>query len=241
MAAFWEKGRLTQDAVHDKLWLLPIARKSFMNTITPYLPGLLLVYSAFLLAVLSPGPSVLAIMGTAMHSGRKAGVCFAFGVVLGSITWGTLTVIGMSALLAQFGFLLIAIKIFGGVYLLFLAFKAFRAAGTHQDMTAMPTADQKLSGRQLLLRGYLVMITNPKAIFGWLAIVSLGVQDGGPWWIGIPILVGTVGLSFLVNVGYALLFSTSLMLAAYRRARRAIQAAFGAFFTFAGVKILSSA
>lgn len=212
-----------------------------MTFLAPHLPGLLLVYSAFLLAVLSPGPSVLAIMGTAMHSGRKAGVSFAVGVVLGSITWGTLTVVGLSAVLASFGFLLVAIKIFGGCYLLFLAYKALRSASRSQDRDALIQVDRSLSPRQLILRGYLVMITNPKAIFGWLAIVSLGVQDNAPWWIGFPILAGTITLSLVVNVGYALLFSTSFMLAAYRRARRAIQAAFAGFFTFAGVKILASA
>ena len=211
-----------------------------MTILLDHLPGLLLVYSAFLLAVLSPGPSVLAIMATSMQSGRKSGLAFALGVVLGSVTWGTLTVVGLSALLSQFGYLLIAIKIFGGTYLLWLAVKAFRSAASEQDQIVDTNTTIKHSPRQLLARGYLVMITNPKAIFGWLAIVSLGFQDTAPWWLGFPILLGTVSISFVVNVSYALLFSTSLMQVAYQKARRSIQATLGTLFTFAGLKMISS-
>ncbi|MCX2723714.1 LysE family translocator [Roseibium salinum] len=211
-----------------------------METIAPYVPGLLLVYSAFLLAVMSPGPGVLALMGTSMHSGRKAGVCFAVGIVLGSITWGTLTVAGLSVVMAKFGYLLFLIKIFGGCYLLWMACKAFRSATTRQELAAR-VAPASLKPRQLILRGYLVMLTNPKAIFSWIAIVSLGIQNNAPWWLGVVLVSGTTTLSFLVNMSYALLFSTSVMLRAYARARRSIQAVLGTFFAFAGVKMITSA
>ncbi|MDN3718433.1 LysE family translocator [Roseibium salinum] len=135
-----------------------------METIAPYVPGLLLVYSAFLLAVMSPGPGVLALMGTSMHSGRKAGVCFAVGIVLGSITWGTLTVAGLSVVMAKFGYLLFLIKIFGGCYLLWMACKAFRSATTRQELAAR-VAPASLKPRQLILRGYLVMLTRSEGDF----------------------------------------------------------------------------
>ena len=64
-----------------------------------YLPGILLTYTAVLLAIASPGPNVLAIMGTSMSAGRSSGVALALGIAVGSLTWATLTIIGLSAIL----------------------------------------------------------------------------------------------------------------------------------------------
>ena len=46
-----------------------------MQDITIYLPGILLAYSAFLLAIASPGPNVLAVIGTSMSVGRSCMDC----------------------------------------------------------------------------------------------------------------------------------------------------------------------
>jgi hypothetical protein len=85
-----------------------------MDQLSTYLPGILLAYSAFLLGILSPGPNVLAVMGTSMSVGRTSGLALAFGVAFGSLTWATLTVLGLSALLAAYASALTAIKIAGG-------------------------------------------------------------------------------------------------------------------------------
>ena len=36
-----------------------------------YLPGILLAYTAVLLALMSPGPNVMAVIGTSMSIGRR--------------------------------------------------------------------------------------------------------------------------------------------------------------------------
>ena len=45
-----------------------------------YLPGIGLFYAAFLLSALSPGPNILAVMGTSIGAGRKAGTVLALGI-----------------------------------------------------------------------------------------------------------------------------------------------------------------
>ena len=107
-----------------------------MTELAIYLPGILLSYSAFLLAIASPGPNVMAIVGTSMAVGRRQGMSLAMGVAIGSLTWGLLTVIGLSALLTQFAYGLIALKIFGGFYLLWLSYKAFKSARANADLKA---------------------------------------------------------------------------------------------------------
>nr|WP_244563668.1 hypothetical protein [Ensifer aridi] len=57
-----------------------------MLDLTPYLPQLLVAWTAYIIAVASPGPAVLAIIATSIAQGRKAGLALAFGVLSGSYT-----------------------------------------------------------------------------------------------------------------------------------------------------------
>ena len=59
-----------------------------------FLDQLLIVYGTYLVATASPGPSNLAIMGTAMRHGRAAGLTLAMGVVCGSMFWAVLAATG---------------------------------------------------------------------------------------------------------------------------------------------------
>lgn len=211
-----------------------------MAEISPYLPGILLAYSAFLLSIMSPGPNVLAVLGTSMAVGRKSGTALALGVATGSFCWALLTVAGLSALLAAYAAALTVIKIVGGLYLLWLAYKSFRAAASAHDIHAAEMAGARSRPLDYFLRGFTVQMTNPKAALAWIAIISLGLQPDSPLWVGLVIVAGTSLLSVLIHCLYALAFSTAVMVRLYGRARRWIQGVLGAFFLFAGIKLLTS-
>lgn len=97
---------------------------------------LLIVYTAYVIAAGSPGPSNMRIMGVAMARGRGAALVLASGVVSGSIFWGLMASTGISALLARYAQALLVLQVFGGLYLLFLAFRAGRAALTSNEKLA---------------------------------------------------------------------------------------------------------
>jgi len=211
-----------------------------MHDLAVYLPGIILAYSAFLLSIMSPGPNILAIMGTSMSVGRPYGLALAMGVAGGSFCWAVLTATGLSALLASYAVALTAIKIVGGLYLLWLAYKAFRAAARRRDIEARVLDGAVLTPHRCFLRGLAIQMTNPKAALAWIAIISLGLQPGAPVWVAAVIVIGTTALSVLIHAIYAMLFSSPPMVRLYGRTRRVIQGTLGAFFTIAGLKLLSS-
>jgi amino acid exporter len=211
-----------------------------MTTFLIYLPNILLAYTAFLLAIASPGPNVLAVVGTSMGVGRKSGIALAFGVSLGSFCWAVLTVAGLSTLLAAYASALIVIKIAGGLYLLWLAYKAFKSAASSHEIEAKELAGGKRSPFGYLIRGFAIQMTNPKAALAWIAIISLGLKQGAPWWVGFVIVVGTFVLSILIHMMYAIAFSTPAMVRIYGKARRGIQFTLGTFFAIAGIRLLAS-
>jgi len=205
-----------------------------------YLPYLALAWSAYFIAVISPGPAVLALINTSMNKGRNAGMAFATGVMTGSLCWATLSTIGLAAVLSTYAELLVIIKIAGGLYLLYLAWKAFRSAASRDD--ALRNADELRaeSLRRLYLKGLALHLTNPKAVFIWISLVSLGLPAGAPSSIMAVYVAGCLTIGLLSLNAMAVMFSASPVVRGYRKARRYIEACMGAFFAFAGVKMLTA-
>jgi threonine/homoserine/homoserine lactone efflux protein len=206
---------------------------------TEHLNQLLLVYATYLIATASPGPSNMAIMGVAMEQGRGPALSLALGVVTGSMSWAILAATGISAVLAAYADALFAIKIAGGFYLLYLAYKSAKSALSlrqAQSLAASVASDRLM----LYRRGVLLHLTNPKAVLAWIAIMSLGLHPGAPIYRLPAILAGCAILGTLVFGGYALIFSTTPMVGAYRKARRWIEGTLAVVFGFAGIRLLAS-
>lgn len=208
--------------------------------LSAYWPDLLLLYAAFALAVGSPGPSNMMIMSTAMNAGRRHGLALALGVSAGSLTWGVLSIAGVSALIVAHAGALYAIKLLGGAYLLFLAWRSARSALRSQPPLTPAGVPASEPLARVVMRGYLMHLTNPKAILGWTAIIAIGLPAQAPWAIVAAILLGCLTISLGLNCCYALAFSTAPMVAAYRRSRRWIEGILAGFFVFAGVKLLTT-
>lgn len=200
-----------------------------------------LVYGTYLIATASPGPSNMAIMGTAMRDGRRPALALAAGVVTGSLFWAILAATGVSAVLTAYAQALVVLKIAGGLYLLYLAFRAGRSAMRPGADAVNGSAERgALRYRTLYRQGVLMHIGNPKAIMSWIAIISLGVRQDTPAG-GLPAIVGgCVLLGIMVFGGYAIVFSTASMIALYARLRRWIEGVLSAVFAAAGLKLLVS-
>ena len=202
---------------------------------------LLLVYTAYIVGAASPGPSNMRIMAVAMHRGRRAALVLAAGVISGSFFWGAMAATGVSAVLTQYANALTLLKILGGAYLLFLAFKAARSAMTSSEQVERAiAATPDVSGVRLYQRGLLMHLTNPKALLGGVATMTLGLgAHATPQTVAV-ILAGCAVLSVTIFCGYAIVFSTTPMIRAYRRARRWIEGTLAAVYATAGVKPLWS-
>lgn len=204
-----------------------------------YLPHILTAYGVFLLGIMSPGPNVLAVMGISMGVSRKAGLAAGLGMGTGTLIWSSLSVMGLTVVLSTFAELSLILKIAGGSYLIWLGVKSLRAALRGGELQ-LRKAEGAQSFARYYRRGFLIQMSNPKAALFWLSIMSLVLQPGAPVWVGLAIIAGTTTLSLTWHGSLALLFSTRLVLAFYRRARRAIDAVLGAFFMVIGGRILLS-
>jgi threonine efflux protein len=202
---------------------------------------LLIVWTGYVIAAGSPGPSNMRIMGVAMNQGRRAALFIATGVISGSIFWGMMAATGVSAVLTRYAEALFALKILGGLYLLYLAYKAGKSALKRDEKMAGEMAvRERQSAATLYKRGLLMHLTNPKSILGWIALMTLGLGPQASATTVATILAGCAVLSVTIFFGYALLFSTAPMVRLYRRARRGIEGTLALFFGAAGLKLIFS-
>lgn len=207
-----------------------------MSGNTLFSANLLLAYTAYFVGVASPGPSNLAIMSIAAHHGRKAALAFALGVISGSMFWATVATAGISAALIAWSQFIVAVKVFGGVYLLWLAFKSARTALAAQP-AATPRDAQAEPLKRLYTKGALLHLTNPKAILVWVSIVALSSNHVGP--ARDAVVPGCAVIGMVVFSTYALVFSTATARAAYVRTRRVLEGCLAVVFGVAGIRLLA--
>ena len=128
--------------------------------------------AAFLLAAMvitiSPGPDNLMVLAMGMSKGRSRGIAFGLGCALGCLAHTTLAVIGVSALIAASPLAFTALKIAGGLYLLWLGIQALRSRGGTQVGRAS-IDDQPLSA--LFFKGVFANVINPKVSLFFIAFL----------------------------------------------------------------------
>ncbi|WP_172330772.1 LysE family translocator [Mangrovicoccus sp. HB161399] len=200
-----------------------------------FLQLLLPVYGTYLIAAASPGPSNMAIIGTAMTQGRAAAMVLVLGVMTGSMAWAALAACGISTVLAAHPGALHAVRIGGGLYLLWLARKSALAALAPGEMRMAAAPEPR---RALYRKGLLLHLANPKSVLGWAAILSLGLRPEAPPHALQAMVGGCALLGLAVFSGYAAAFSAPPMARAYARARRWIEGGLAAVFGYGGLRLL---
>ena len=140
----------------------------------------LLVFApAALMLNLTPGNDMLFCLGQGMKSGPKAGLAASLGITVGGFIHTIAAGLGLAALLATHPAAFEAIRWAGVAYLVWLAFKAFTAAG---PVTGAETARRGSAGAAFR-QAVLVNLANPKIVVFVLAFLPQFVDParGSPF------------------------------------------------------------
>lgn len=121
---------------------------------------------------LTPGADMTYVIARAATQGRSAGIAASFGISLGSIVHSLLAAFGVAALLQQSASAFTIVKIAGALYLLYLAWKAWRTPAPAAKSGKQPIlARPALSLPRILGEGVLTNILNPKVALFILAFL----------------------------------------------------------------------
>jgi threonine/homoserine/homoserine lactone efflux protein len=124
--------------------------------------------AAAVLITLSPGPDNMMVLGIGMSKGRARGMAFGLGCALGCLSHTLLATIGVSALIAASPAAFTALKVAGGLYLVWLGLQALRSRGGARASVAADSAEPLPA---LFMRGMLANAINPKVVLFFLSFL----------------------------------------------------------------------
>ncbi len=125
-----------------------------------------------LVVVLIPGTGVIYTVSTGLFLGWRASIAAAFGCTAGIIPHLTASILGLSAILHMSAVAFQCVKYAGALYLLYLAWSMWRETGGIN----FDESSSKNSIWQIIKRGFLINILNPKLSIFFLAFLPLFIS-----------------------------------------------------------------
>lgn len=133
------------------------------------LEELLPFLTASIILTISPGPDIIYVMVQGMANGKKYGVVTALGLATGILIHTSLVAFGVSAIIKQSDTLFLIIKIFGALYLLYLAFQVYKSNA--EIAYSAEGINKKKSLFSLFRQGFIMNVLNPKVTIFFLAFL----------------------------------------------------------------------
>ena len=135
-------------------------------SISPF--ELLLYAGALLVLFLTPGPVLVAMLARAMSGGFSSAWPLALGVVIGDVLWPLLAILGVSWIVSEFTYFLVAMKWIAVAMFLFMGLMLIRHSDKSINANSRLTAPGKWAG---FVAGLVVILGNPKAILFYMGLL----------------------------------------------------------------------
>jgi threonine/homoserine/homoserine lactone efflux protein len=149
------------------------------------------VLASFILVIV-PGPSVLFVISRGVALGRRAAVLTVLGNEIGLFVQVMLVAAGVGAIVQRSVFAFEVLRLAGAAYIVYLGVQAIRhrrALSTVLDVTATR------GSRHIVREGFIVGVTNPKAIVFFTAVLPQFVDPNGA---AVPLQMAVLGLISVV-------------------------------------------
>ena len=135
---------------------------------------ILLFLAAAIALGLAPGPDNIFVLTQSALHGRIAGLFVTLGLCTGLIVHTTAVALGVAVIFQTSAFAFNGLKAVGAIYLLYLAWQAFRATSSEINVDK----EKPNSLRNLYLRGVIMNIINPKVAIFFLAFLPQFADPG---------------------------------------------------------------
>lgn len=159
--------------------------------------------------VLMPGADTILVLGVSLRDGSRAGIVTASGVVCGPILWGALAGLGVALLLGRLPLVSDTIAAAGGLYLCYLASRAFASARVawrqekDDQIERISLAASRGPTITHFFTGLTTNVLNPKIGVFYLSVMpGLFIAQEITVWQGalLGLIHATIGIAFLAGV-----------------------------------------
>ena len=151
-------------------------------------------YLAYVLAcvviVIVPGPTVSLIVANSIKYGTRAGLINIAGTQLGLAGMIAIVLVGLASLIETVGVWFDWVRLAGAAYLIWLGLKFLRAPGALGD----PGGEIPAPRVGFFLQGFLVLMSNPKALLLFGAFIPQFVDPKGDY-VGQVLILGVTAMA----------------------------------------------
>ena len=204
--------------------------------------SLLGIAGAMAVGAMSPGPSFVMVARTAVAS-RADGLAAALGMGAGGLVFAIAALAGLQAAFLAVPALYLAIKGFGGAYLVYLGIRIWRGARQPLAMAQDADASQPQPGRgkRTFLLGLATQVSNPKTAVVYASIFAAFLPREVP----LVLALAVPAVIFCIETGWyaivALALSSAAPRSAYLRYKTWIDRAAGGVMGLLGLRLVWSA
>lgn len=191
---------------------------------------------ALMLGAMSPGPTSIYVAKNSIAISRKHGLYTAFGTGTGAAIFGLLAVLGLQALLLAVPSAYLALKICGGLYLLWLAYKIIKHA--KEPIESDQSVSSQMSLRRAFTTGLITQLANPKIAIVLASIFTALLPKDIPtyYYFVLPLLC------FFIDAGWCSLVAVALSAekprSVYLKFKAVFDRAAGVVMTVLGLKLI---
>jgi threonine/homoserine/homoserine lactone efflux protein len=197
---------------------------------------------AHFLALLSPGPDFVLVVKSAIKNNGKNAIGVAIGIASANALYITLCLIGVGSILAASIYVMVGLKIVGGLFLIYLAVQALRAhksSYNNLDISDSKNSDViKTTFLKEFITGFMSGILNPKNLLFYLSLftVVLTPEIGFAFKLGLGIWM--TAIVFLWDLSIIFLLSTRKVRSKFTKAAYYIDKVTGALLGVIGFAIV---
>ena len=144
-----------------------------------------------------PGPDNVFVLTESITKGKRNGIIISAGLASGIIIHTIVIATGLSILVQQSPYVFTGIKIFGAIYLLYLAYL------TYKEGTNMASVSNQSSGIEkkekwfpLYKKGFIMNVLNPKVTLFFIAFLPQFVSKNG---LPFSVQIFFLGIIFMIQ------------------------------------------
>ncbi|MCL1962073.1 MAG: LysE family transporter [Desulfovibrionaceae bacterium] len=199
------------------------------------------IIAALAMGAVSPGPSFVLVARTAAAAGRREALFTALGLGCGALTFAVLALLGLHAVFAAVPWAYTALKLCGGAYLIYLAYRIWRGAKQPLPPLARAGSQRRAHLWRAWFRGLATQLSNPKTavVFAGVFAALMPEHPTPGFYLTVP------AGAFMVDAGWytivACALSSAALRAAYLRYKALIDRLAGSVMGLLGLKLMSMA
>lgn len=201
---------------------------------------LLSVAAIWAVACITPGPNTLLLMRYALTAPRLVAVVAAAGTITGTFCWGLAGWLGINVLFQAAPFAYLAMKILGGLYLVWLGLRIFLDVRRSQQATDLSTLRTEVPLKTAYRMGLVTNFANPKSALFVASLFAATMPAGTPFLYGVAAIAVMVAVSCVYYTILIALITHPAVAAAYLRAKKKIDIGVGMVFVGFGTRLLLS-